>query len=134
MTGHDVEIDIPRLVPLELELEVCVEPGYFRSEVRAALLQIFSSRELANGRRGIFHPDNFTFGQPIYLSALYAAAESVAGVASVRVKTFQRQGNASLAALEKGELEINRLEIAILENDPNFPHRGILRLTVEGGK
>jgi hypothetical protein len=134
LAGHDVEIDNPRLVPLELEMEVCVEPGYFRSEVKAALLQIFSNRELPDGRRGIFHPDNFTFGQSIYLSVLYAAAESVEGVASVKIKTFQRQGNPSLAALEKGELVMSRLEIASLANDPNFPHRGIFRLTVEGGK
>ena len=40
----------------------------------SALLDVFSARDLPDGRRGVFHPDNFTFGQPVYLSRLYAAA------------------------------------------------------------
>ena len=56
---------------------VCVKPDYFRSHVKEGLRDLFSSRTLPDGRRGVFHPDNFTFGQPVYLSSLYAAAQSV---------------------------------------------------------
>ena len=42
-----------------------------------------AARDLPDGRRGLFHPDNFTFGQPVYLSRLYAAAHAVDGVDSV---------------------------------------------------
>jgi hypothetical protein len=31
-------------------------------------------------------------------------------------------------------LELGRLEIARLDNDPNFPDRGVLRLALQGGK
>ena len=90
--GHDLEIDTPRYVPLEIAMFVCVKPDYFRSDVAAALLDIFSSRTLADGRKALFQPDFFTFGQTVYLSQLYAAAQAVAGVASAQITTFQRQG------------------------------------------
>jgi hypothetical protein len=115
-------------------MRVCVEPDYFRSDVKAALLQTFSSRRLPDGRRGVFHPDNFTFGQAVYLSPLYAAAEAIDGIASAQITTFQRQGQASHEALDRGKLELGRLEIARLENNPDFPERGVFRVSLEGGK
>jgi predicted phage baseplate assembly protein len=134
MAGHDLVVDGPRYVSLEVELAVCVRPDYFRSDVKAALLDLFSNRQLAAGRCGLFHADNFTFGQPVFLSPLYAAAQAVPGVAWVKVTKFQRQGMPSVAALESGRLLLDRLEIARLDNDPNFPERGVLRLCLEGGK
>jgi hypothetical protein len=134
MAGHDLDIDVPRYVPLEIDMQVCAKPDYFRSGVKQALLDLFGSRRLPDGRTGIFHPDNFTFGQPLYLSRLYAAAFQVEGVESVTISTFQRQGVADPAGLETGRLTFARLEIAQLDNDRDFPERGVLRLTVEGGK
>jgi predicted phage baseplate assembly protein len=134
MAGYDLEIDAPRFVSLEIEMAVCVKPDYFRSDVKKALLEVFSDRILPDGRRGVFHPDNFTFGQPVYLSQLYTIAQAVAGVASVEIIKFQRQGTPSSEALNKGKLELGRLEIARLDNNPNFPERGVFRLTLEGGK
>lgn len=134
LAGYDLEIDAPRFVSLEIEMLVCVKPNYFRSQVKAALLQVFSNRILPDGGRGLFHPDNFTFGQSVYLSQLYAAAQAVDGVASVQIITFQRQGTPSTTTLEEGELKLERLEIARLDNDRNYPERGVLRLRMEGGK
>jgi hypothetical protein len=134
MAGHDLEVDGPRYVPLEIELRVCVKPDFFRSDVKAALLDLFSNRPLPAGRCGLFHPDNFTFGQPVFLSSIYAAAQAVPGVAWVKVTRFQRQGIPSGEAVKSGRLVLNRLEIARLDNDPNFPERGVLRLGLEGGK
>ena len=134
MAGVDLEIDGPRFVPLEIEMHVCVQPTYFRSDVQAALREVFSNRALPDGRRGVFHPDNFTFGQPVYLSRLYTAAYAVPGVASVHITTFQRQGQPDSRPLEEGKLSLQRLEIARLDNDPNFPERGVFRLQLEGGK
>ena len=134
MAGHDVEIDGPRFVFLEVEMLVCVEPEYFRADVKSVLLDIFSDRSLPDGRRGVFHPDNFTFGQPVYLSPLYAAAQAVEGVASVEIPKLQRLRRESRQALQDGFLPVGPLEVARLDNDPNFPERGVFRLTVEGGK
>lgn len=134
MAGHDLEIDGPVYVPLELEMHVCVRPDAFRSEVRQALVALFSNRIFADGRRGLFHPDNFTFGQTVYLSRLYAAAQTIAGVASVHITTFRRRGSADNSAIDTGLLRLGRNEIAQLDNDPNFAERGVFRLTLGGGK
>ena len=134
MAGYDVAVDAPRFVALEIEMLVCIKPEYFRADVKQALLNLFSSNMLPDGRRGVFHPDNFTFGQPVYMSALYAAAQSVEGVDSVLVTKFQRQGNDATDSRDTGVLEIGRLEIARCDNDPNFPEHGIFRLNVRGGK
>ncbi len=134
MAGHDIEVDGPRYVSLEVEMVVCVKPGYFKSDVKSALLELFSNMILPDGRRGVFHPDNFTFGQSVYLSPLYAAAQATPGVASVRITTFQQQGINSNEAVEKGKLELGRLEIARLDNDPNFREHGVLNLIMRGGR
>jgi hypothetical protein len=134
MAGHDLAFDGPRYVSLELALLVCVDPGYLRSEVRAALLAVFGNRVLPGGRKGLFHPDNFSFGQTVYLSPLYAAARGVAGVTSVEVTCFQRQGADTRRYLDQGCLALGRLEVARLDNDPSFPERGVLRLDLRGGR
>ena len=134
MAGHDLEVDGPQFVPLEIEMLICVKPDYFRSDVKAALLEVFSNRILGDGRRGVFHPDNFTFGQPAYLSRLYAAAQAVEGVASVKISTLQRQDNDSSEALDACKLTLGRLEITRLDNDPNFPKNGVFTVITEGGK
>ena len=128
MAGQDLEIDGPLHVPLEIEIKICIKPGYFFEDVQEALLKVFSNRKQTDGSVGVFHPDNFSFGQPVLLSRIIAAAQSVTGVASVEVTKFQRQGIDSNAALESGSLAIGLREIARLDNDPNFPERGVIIL------
>ena len=89
--GYDLRIIPARYVSLNIALDVCVQPDYLRGHVKAALLRLFSNRILPNGKPGFFHPDNFTFGDGIYLSQLVAAAQVVEGVESVRVIRLQRQ-------------------------------------------
>jgi Baseplate J-like protein len=134
MAGHDLEVDDARFVSLEVEMTVCVKPGYFASDVKAALLEAFSNRLLPDGRRGLFHPDNFTFGQPVFSSRLYAAAQAVAGVDSVEITKFQRQGAGGASAPIPDKLEMARLEVALLDNDPDFPERGVIKFEMRGGR
>jgi hypothetical protein len=134
MAGHDMEFNDPHYVSLEIGLHVCVKPDYFRGDVEAGLFELFSNRLLPDGRKGLFYPDNFSFGQTVYLSPLYAAAHSVAGVASVQVTQFRRQGDDDPVPLAAGRLPLDRLEIARLDNDLNFPEHGVLRLDLHGGK
>jgi hypothetical protein len=134
MAGVDLEVDGPVYISLEIEITVCVQDTYFPSDVKADLLKVFSNKNLANGKKGVFHPDNFTFGQTVYLSNIYASAQAMPGVSSVQVTKFRRQGQPLTDALDSGKLLINRLEIARLDNDPNFPERGIFSLFINGGK
>jgi hypothetical protein len=134
MAGHDLEIDGPLYVSLEIEMHVCVDPEYFRADVKRDLLELFSNRVLPDGRLGLFHPDHFTFAQTVYLSPLIAAAQAVPGVMSVQATKFQRQGQPSNKALSAGKLELGRLEIARCDNDPNFAERGVFHFSIGGGK
>lgn len=135
--GHDLEVDTPRFVPLELDLFVCVETGFFASDVRRALLEAFGRDDLMDGSRGFFHPDLWTFGQPLYLSRLLATAAAVPGVASAEVRHggFRRRGRDEVPKERNdGVLPMGRLEIARLDNDPNFPEHGVLNLELGGGR
>jgi len=131
---HDLEVEPPSFVPLEIEMTVCVEPGYYRSDVEEELLGVFGARDLPDGRRGVFHPDNFTFGQPVYLSPLIARAMEVPGVRWVEVDRFQRQGETSRGELDRAVLEVDRLEIVRLDSDPNRPENGVISFAMEGGQ
>jgi len=134
MAGHDLAIEAPIAVPLEIAMQVTARPEYFGAEVSQALSEVFNSRVRPDGRLGLFHPDNFRIGQDVYSSPLYAAAMAIDGVASVQITIFRRRGNAGRAALDAGVLPIGRLEVARLDNNPDFPERGVFSFVVRGGK
>jgi hypothetical protein len=134
MAGHDVDFEEPVRVSLQLSLHVCVAPGYFRADVKQGLLDLFSAGLRRDGTRGQFHPDNFSFGDIVYLSPLLAAARAIPGVSSVAAKTFGRQNDDDPLPLEDGRLKLGPREIARLDNDPNFPEHGVLTLELHGGK
>jgi hypothetical protein len=134
MAGYDLEVDGPVFVPLDIALFVCAEKEHFRSHVRSAVLDRLSSGARSDGSLGVFHPDRFTFGQPVYLSAMVAETQDVPGVESVTVVRFQRQRDDSSSGIDSGVLPMGRLEIARLDNDPSFPERGVLEVTMGGGK
>ena len=135
LAGHALEFRTPLLVPLELAMTVCVEPAVPRDVVQEHLQLLFSGRRLADGSLGLFHPDRFSFGEPIRLSRLTAAAQGVAGVRHVDITAFKRRGAPGAgAAITTGSLELGALEVAVLANDPNFPDRGHVALTMTGGR
>jgi hypothetical protein len=134
MAGHDLEIAPPRFIALEIGLSVCVLPDYYRSDVEADVLTVLGSGRRPDGPRSLFHPDNLTFGSPVYLSAVLAAVQAVEGVRYVEPLTFQRLGTPSSTGIDEGALTLAPLEVPRLDNDPNFPDRGTLRLTMEGGR
>jgi hypothetical protein len=134
LAGQDLLLDSPQYVSLEIELNVCVDPSYFRSDVQQSLVQVLGSQLLPNGQKGLFYPDNFTFGQTVYLSPVYAAARSVPGVVSVTAAKFQPQGVNTTQYLAAGEIKLGSLQVARLDNDPSYPNHGQLTLNLEGGK
>jgi Baseplate J-like protein len=134
LAGQDLLLDSPQYVSLEIILQICVDPSYFQSYVQQSLLQVLGTGVLPNGTNGFFNPDNFTFGQTVYLSQIYAAARSVPGVTTVTALTFQPQGVNTTQYLLAGEIKLGSLQVARLASDPNFPDHGQLTLVMEGGK
>lgn len=133
LTGHDLEIEAPQLIALDIALSIPVIPTYFANQVKQALQLAFSSQILPNGELGFFHPDRFTFGQPVYLSQVIATAMAVPGVQSVRVDRFQRLGMPSQKELELGRIRFGRLEIAQIDTPMGSTGRGKIEFLMEGG-
>jgi hypothetical protein len=129
LAGHDLEIEPPRMVPLDLTIVACVKPGFFRDKVQRALLAAYAA---------FFAPDHFTFAQPIYLSHVVGIAMRVPGVDWVDPTdprfVFQRFAQPPNHELENGVIPMARLEIARCDNSPSLPENGRLQLVLMGGK
>lgn len=134
LAGYDLEIVAARYVPLQIELDLCIRPGYFRADVGYAVARALGPRADRTGRPGLFSPDNLSFGEPVYASRIYAAVEAIEGVDSAVLRMFQRQGVRPSGELESGELPIGPWEIARLDNDPNHVENGVLTIHAMGGK
>jgi hypothetical protein len=126
MAGDDLAIVEPRRVPLAIALRICLADGYRAREVEVALRRVL-------GRTGFFDPDRFSFGDPVYLSALIAAAATVRGIDHVTATRFERWGRAPKGELDAGVLGVDGREIVSCDNDANFPENGRLELELVGG-
>lgn len=126
--GHDLRVGPAHYVPVRVALRVCAKPEYLRGHVRVAIQRALF------GRRGFFHPDAFTFGQALRLSALVAAVQAVEGVLAVAVTRLERLFIGDRGELAAGELTVGALEIVQLANDPALPEHGQLELLIGGGR
>jgi Baseplate J-like protein len=139
LAGHDLEIEAPRFVPLDIVLPICVLPGHLRSQVLAQLEDAFSAVDVQGKPRGFFHPDNFTFGQPVYLSQMVALAMSIPGVQAVLTDPdstefhFRRYLSPDGTPEQTGILDVKRSEIATVANDLNQPMGGKIEFRLRGG-
>ncbi len=136
MAGVDVELERPLYIALELVLDGCVLPGYLRPDVERGLAEVFSSGLRSDGQRGFFHSDRFTFGQPLLLSDVVAAAMAVDGLAWVQLSRFARadatpaQAATTLAA---GEIAMASRELLRCDSDPDDPEAGHIDFRLGGG-
>ncbi|MGM9474522.1 putative baseplate assembly protein [Pseudarthrobacter sp. YS3] len=132
--GHDLAVEPARSVPVDLRVEVCVDPHHSRGVVKAAVLDVLGNRRLANGRLGLFHPDRLTFGTSVRTSQVVALVQAIPGVASVEVTRLRRLDRSDAGELDAGVLTVHNLEIARLSGDPSLPENGRLVLVMGGGR
>ncbi|MCX5555791.1 putative baseplate assembly protein [Streptomyces sp. NBC_00038] len=132
--GHDVVVKPARLTPLDIALTVCARPGHQQGQILAELYRVLGRGRLAGGRLGFFHPDALTFGEPVRLSRLVAAAAAVQGVESVQVTRLRRLFEEDRGEREDGVLRLGPLEIAICDNDPDRPENGRLAISLGGAR
>ena len=83
LAGYDLEFRPPQFLAIEIDLLVCAADDQFRSDVEQAALAALGTASLPDGSPGFFAPGRFVFGQPVYLSQIYAAVQNVEGVCSV---------------------------------------------------
>ncbi|MBM4318414.1 MAG: hypothetical protein FJ125_00270 [Deltaproteobacteria bacterium] len=135
LAGYESYVLPPCYAPLDLRISVCARSDAFHGDVEGALLERLRPSGGAAGREpGFFHPDSFTFGQPLQRSALEAAIQRTPGVAGVLEISYRRRGRTLGFVTLPDTVTVGRDEIVCMDDDPNRPERGSLRITVEGGK
>jgi len=129
MAGYESYVPDPQYVSLDVVVEVCALPTAFRGDVEAALLTA-----LGSGPGGFFDPDNFTFGQPLQLSDLEAAAQRAYGVAGVTCVRYRVRGRTNGFVRMGDTVGVGVDEIVRCDNDPSLPEHGSLQVIIQGGK
>ncbi len=135
MMGVDLAVEAARLVGLRIGLAICVAPNYFEGDVYAALWKVLVTGDSCTGALGLLSPANFQFGETVYASRIVQVAQSVTGVVAVNVVTFERMDSPTPPGVAPpNRLTMGTLEIPRCDNDPNHADRGLLVLTLDGGK
>lgn len=134
LMGFDVALRAAKPAPLDIELQVCAKAGAIRSNVAAQVREALRPSGAPGGASGFFHPDNFSFGTPLYASKLIAAVMAVEGVQSARLLRFQRLGRVAQGEIALGLIRPGDTEVLQLSDDPSFPENGKLSLVIGGGR
>ena len=143
LAGYAIELVGPRYVAVDIAAGVCVAPGFLRDDVERRLLREFGRGVLPDGRLGFFHPDQFTFGESLFLSRVIARMMAVPGVLDVDFAPaavsgapqhrFKRWDRPQSNEVGQGRISIGRFEIVRCDNDPDFPDNGRIQFFMEGG-
>ena len=105
--------------------------------MQQAVLQALSNGNLPDGAKGFFHPDNFTFGDNLFVSRIYGAVMAVSGVQSAQITRLARSHAArpdqeTNINLAQGFLSAGADQVVRLDNDRNFPQNGTLTVVSSG--
>ena len=134
LAGYESYVPPPRYVSVDLRIDICVQPYAVSSDVEKAVLDRLGggSRRAEDG--GFFFADHFTFGTPLYRSRIEAVVQETPGVKGVLSINFRRRGvNGAFVSLPE-QFPLSSDEILRVDNDPDYPERGTIRVTTEGGR
>lgn len=137
--GHDVVTRPALLVPLQVGLDVLVDPHYVTADVREALLRRFMPGRRGGGEPGFFDPAELTFGTPVRAGALVALCMGVPGVRHAEVTLLRRihglgGEREGPDVPPSGELRLRPLEVPRLDGDVTRQENGWLTLRLRGGR
>jgi baseplate J-like protein len=137
---HDLEIVPPERMALDIAVNVCVRGDAEAADVEERLLRAFSTAALPGGQSGFFHPDNWTFGDPLYLSDLIALAQGLDGVSHVSIDPtlptpgrFHPWAQPQRGEIDRGAIDPGGRRILRCDNDPNAPENGRIQFFMMGG-
>ncbi len=129
MAAQEVFLVDAEPVGINITLSVRIAENYFQSEVRHV---VFAT--LGNELGGFFEAGGLRFGQDLYGSDIIEAVMALDGVKVVCLNRFKRVGKRYPDQADFGRIKLDGLEIAVCDNNPQKPQRGILRLTLHGGQ
>jgi len=128
MVGSEVFLETAKQAPVTFHLSVRVKKGHFRSEIKQALNQRFSSDQ-----GGFFEPGRLGFGEDLFASDIVEAAMEIEGVEVACLNRFKRVG-AFPDRTAAGLIEIAEDEFVLCMNDATKPEHGTYRLSMNAGE
>jgi hypothetical protein len=136
LIGEDLELRPPRFAPLDIDVTICLNEDFWPEDVRWELEQELSDGYTVDGRRGMFHPDDWTFGQALHAAQIAGRVHRVAGVEHIIEIRMRRFGTPVPAATvpPAAVLEVAFDEIVLAQNDPDHQERGVVRFHLTGGR
>ncbi len=123
----------PKFANLDLEIHVCVAQTSYSGDVKEAVLEALFGRRGVRPKPGFFSPDNWTFGTALERARLEAAIQAVPGVRAVEDIYIRRRGWFAKRLFNELVYSVAHDEIIRVENNPDLPERGAVRLVMEGG-
>lgn len=132
LIGEDLEIRPPHYVPLDIALDLCIRTDFWPEDVRFSIEMELSDGFTRDGRKGLFHPDCWTFGQELHASEIIGRVQAVPGVDHVIAVRMRRWD--AVTAGSDAVVALRANEIILVENDPDHMERGFIRLTIGGGR
>ena len=123
------EVILRDTAPVGIHLRFCIHlgPNHFRSEVRREILRV-----LGKGPGGFFEPGRLLFGQDLHQGDFFERLMSLDGVNNIEVLDFRRTDESAEVSQTK-TISVGDLELAICDNDPARPARGLIRVVMRGG-
>jgi hypothetical protein len=131
--GRETFVLDPVYADIDLKITICVEPSRYAADVAEEVTKTLLGAGGPPGRGGFFDPDNFTFGTPLRRSRLEATIQSVEGVRAVETTLIRRRGWFDWRDFSELTFKVGSGEVLRLDNDPQHPDRGTLRIFPEGG-
>jgi len=129
MLGTEVFLETATPASINITLSIRAKAGYFRSELKQALAQVFTSDE-----GGFFEIGRLDFGEPLYASDVIEAAMAVEGVSVACLNLFRRVGKGFEDRVADGVITIADTEFIQCNSNRSSPEEGSLRIVVNGGE
>lgn len=136
LAGRESLVRAPHYTPLDIWMVICPEPGTAADELEGAVRDALSARVRADGSKGFFHPDHFTFGTRLARATLEAAVQRVDGVRGVfNIFVKKRLITGSFVKMPR-VIAVAPWEILRVDSDPSRPEHGSVDVDVKvkGGK
>ena len=128
MVGSEVFLETAKPAAITFALSVRAKKGYFRSELKQALNQVFTSDE-----GGFFELGRMKFGEDLFASDIIEATMAVEGVEVACLNRFKRVGDYP-DRTAAGVIEVAEDEYVLCLNERLQPEKGTYRITVNAGE
>lgn len=115
----------PVFLPIDLRIAICVAVGSAFGDVAERVIDALSP---SGGKTSFFHPDRFSFGDPLSRPSLEAAIACVDGVSAITEIQYRVRGMTGYSTLDTPEFAVASDRILKVENNPNRPGQGSIRI------